>query len=48
MAGTGDQERHNNVDALPKDIPIGVETRHEGDTLVRDYIVNPWEHIRGG
>ena len=39
MAGSWDEERHSNVDALAKymPLPIGVETRQEGDTFVRKY-----------
>ena len=48
MAGSWDQERHSNVDALAKYMPIGVETRQEGDTFVRKYILNSCERHRGG
>ena len=48
MAGSWDQERHSNVDALAKYMPIGVETRQEGDTFVRKYILNSCERHGGG
>ena len=38
-----DQDRHSHIDALAKCMLIGVETSQEGDTLEREYIVNPWE-----
>ena len=48
MAGSWDQERHSDVDALAKYMPIGVETRQEGDTFVRKFILNSCERQVGG
>ena len=48
MAGTGDQERRSDVDVLAKYMPIWVETRQEGDTLVGEYIVNSRERHQWG
>ena len=37
-----------NTDTQVKNMPTGVETRQEGDSLMREYIVNPRERPRGG
>ena len=44
----GDQDRHSDNDALSEYMPIGVEASFEGDTLVREYIVNLWSAIGEG